>query len=408
MIAKTQKRKNSTEAARSVTILGSTGSIGLQTVDVLMRSRQDYDIVALTAHSRVDDLVKQALEVKPRLAVIGDEQYYSRLKEGLFGSGIESAAGEEALCEAALRQAEWIMVAIVGSTALRPVMAAVTQGGIVALANKESLVCAGQLVQQKANEHGTTIIPVDSEHSAIFQVFNHEQLHAIDKIILTASGGPFWRYDAHELKQVTPKQALAHPNWDMGAKISIDSATMMNKGLELIEACQLFPIAADDIDIVIHPQSILHSAVCYKDGSMLGHMGVPDMRTPICYALAWPKRMYSPVKTLSLADLGQMTFHHPNEKTFPFLALARECQKQGGTAPIVLNATNEVAVHAFLKNHIGFCDIFSLVETLVTKNSQSRMVTHLDDVLQCDREARQQAQQWLSMQQHAQASAGVP
>ncbi|MBC6443852.1 MAG: 1-deoxy-D-xylulose-5-phosphate reductoisomerase [Alphaproteobacteria bacterium GM202ARS2] len=383
------------QGRRTVTVLGSTGSIGLSTVDVLLRERDAYDIMALTAHSRVDALIEQALHVRPRRAVIGDERHYGRLREGLAGSGIEAAAGSDAVVEAACMDAEWVMAAIVGATALRPVMAAVQRGCTLALANKETLVCAGHLILEAARRHGTTIIPVDSEHSAIFQVFEQEHIDSIDKIILTASGGPFWNCRQAELVRVTPRQALAHPNWDMGAKISIDSATMMNKGLEFIEACQLFPVAQSQIEVVIHPQSIVHSGVCYKDGSFLAQMGVPDMRTPISYALGWPRRMDSPVKTLDLTDITTLTFHKTDDSKFPSLALARQCQQQGGSAPIILNAANEVAVEAFLQERIGFCDIFAVVEETLA-DSTSNKPTTLEDVFACDEKARQDARAWVT------------
>ena len=382
-------------ARKSVTVLGSTGSIGLSTVDVLLRDRAAYDVVALTANSRVDALIEQALRVRPRRAVIGDERHYRRLCEGLAGSGIEATAGNDAVVEAACMDAEWVMAAIVGATALRPVMAAVRRGCTLALANKETLVCAGSLITQAARQHGTTIIPVDSEHSAIFQVFEQDHVDSIDKIILTASGGPFWKYRHDELASVTPQQALAHPNWDMGAKISIDSATMMNKGLEFIEACQLFPVREEQIDVVIHPQSILHSGVCYKDGSFLAQLGVPDMRTPISYALGWPERIESPVETLDLTAITTLTFHKTDDSKFPSLALARQCQKQGGCAPIVLNAANEVAVEAFLDQRIGFCDIFAVVDgTLEAINSKNPVT--LEDVFACDERARHLAREWIA------------
>ncbi|MBC6497788.1 MAG: 1-deoxy-D-xylulose-5-phosphate reductoisomerase [Alphaproteobacteria bacterium GM7ARS4] len=391
----TPSSQSNHSARRSITVLGSTGSIGLNTVDVLMRKREMYDIKALTANSRVDALIEQARHVMPQRAVIGDKRLYKRLKEGLAQTPIDVAAGHDAVVEAAMMDADWVMAAIVGATALKPVMAAVERGCILALANKETLVCAGDIICQKATEHGTTIIPVDSEHSAIFQVFDTEQTACISKIVLTASGGPFFSYTSqHQLKDVTPEQALAHPNWDMGAKISIDSATMMNKGLELIEACQLFPVKEESIDIVVHPQSIVHSAVCYSDGSMLAHMGVPDMRTPISYALGWPERISAPVETLDLTKISTLTFFEPNDHVFPSLRLARQCQQQGGTAPMILNVANEIAVEAFLQRRIPFLEIVTTVQHILDKTPITP-IQGLDDVIMCEQEIRRSTQDYL-------------
>jgi 1-deoxy-D-xylulose-5-phosphate reductoisomerase len=347
---------------RSVTILGSTGSVGRNTVDLIQRTPEQYDVEAITANRNADLLAGQARALKSRLAVVADPSQYRPLKDNLFGSGIQAAAGDEAVVEAASRSAEIVMAAIVGAAGLESTLAAIRRGAIVALANKETLVCAGDLVMAEVRRCGATLLPVDSEHSAIFQVFDFEQSDRVSRILLTASGGPFRTLGRNAMARVTPAEAVAHPNWSMGAKISVDSATMMNKGLEVIEAHHLFPITEDRIEIVVHPQSVIHSMVEYVDGSVLAQLGSPDMRTPIAYALGWPRRISAPSARLDFTSLGQLTFEAPDTERFPALRLAREALRAGGSAPTVLNAANEVAVQGFLDGRIGFLDITRIVE----------------------------------------------
>jgi 1-deoxy-D-xylulose-5-phosphate reductoisomerase len=309
------------------------------------------------------------------------------LKEALAGSGIEVAAGPAAVVEAALRPAEWVMAAIVGAAGLAPTLAAIRRGAVVALANKEVLVCAGSLVIDEVARHSATLLPVDSEHNAIFQVFDAPRAAEIERIVLTASGGPFRERSYEAMRRVTPEEAVAHPNWRMGAKISVDSATMMTKGLELIEAHHLFDLPSSRMDVLVHPQSIVHGMVCYSDGSVLAQLGSPDMRTPIAYALAWPERMATPCQRLDLAQIGRLSFEPPDEIRFPALRLARSAMEAGGAAPTVLNAANEIAVHAFLKREIGFLDIADIVERTLERMS-GYTIASLDDVHNFDREAR--------------------
>lgn len=384
-------RARAEAAPRSVSILGSTGSVGCNTVDLLMRQPDAFAVEALTANRNVKLLVEQALALRPRMVAIADQSCYRPLKDALVGSGIEVAAGPQAVIEAAIRPAEWVMASIVGAAGLEPTMAAVRRGAVIGLANKECLVCAGELMIAEIKRCGATLVPVDSEHSAIFQVFDFDGAEKVEKIILTASGGPFRCTDAAKLVDVTPAQAVAHPNWDMGAKISVDSATMMNKGLELIEAFHLFPVAASQISIVVHPQSVIHSMVAYVDGSVLAQLGSPDMRTPIAYALAWPQRMPAPSPRLDLAAIGTLTFEQPDEQKFPSLRLAREALRRGGTAPIVLNAANEVAVGSFLAEQIGFLDIPAVVEETLQRSSDGGIAS-IADIIAVDQEARQRAQ----------------
>ena len=377
-------------APRRVTILGSTGSVGRNTLDLIERQPEAFAVEALTANDSVGRLAEQARRVGAKLAVVADSSRYQDLKEALAGSGVEVAAGARAVAEAAGRPAEWVMAAIVGAAGLAPTLAAVRRGAIVALANKETLVCAGSLMTSEVVRHGATLLPVDSEHNAIFQVLDFERLDAVDRITLTASGGPFRTLSRAAMAEVTPEQAVAHPNWDMGAKISVDSATMMNKGLELIEAHHLFGLDEARIDILVHPQSVVHSMVAYSDGSVLAQMGQPDMRTPIAYTLAWPERMAAPVARLDLAEIGQLTFEAPDSVRFPALRLARQALRAGGSAPTILNAANEVAVAGFLDGRLGFLGIADVVErTLETIATVS--LGGLDDVWKIDREARRVA-----------------
>ena len=378
-------------APRRVTVLGSTGSVGCNTIDLIQRNSAAFTVEALTAFSNVKLLAQQARQLRARCAVVGDAGKYFELKEALSGTGIEAAAGPVAVAEAGNRPAEWVMAAIVGAAGLEATLAAVRRGAVVALANKETLVCAGSLILAEIARNRATLLPVDSEHSAIYQVFDFDYPEAVEKIILTASGGPFRSLDRAAMASMTPAQAVAHPNWDMGAKISVDSATMMNKGLELIEAHHLFGLPESQIDIVVHPQSVVHSLVAYADGSVLAQLGSPDMRTPIAYALGWPKRMSTPAKRLDLAAIGSLTFEHPDPARFPALRLAREALKAGGTAPAVLNAANEVAVCAFLKGQIGFLDIAETVERTL-EAMPVEALTSLEHLRQVDAAARERAQ----------------
>lgn len=375
---------------RRVSILGATGSVGCSTIDLIARNPEAYEIEALTAYRNVDLLARQARQLGARLAVIGDPDRYADLKAALAGTGIETAAGEQALVEAADRPADWVMAAIVGAAGLRPTLAAVRRGAIVALANKECLVCAGELMLEQVRSSGATLLPVDSEHNAIFQVFDFDRPDAVERLILTASGGPFLNFDRSAMAEVTPAQAIDHPNWEMGVKISVDSATMMNKGLELIEASYLFPVDGEQIEVLVHPQSVVHSLVAYRDGSVLAQLGAPDMRTPIAYTLGWPARIETPAPRLDLAAIGRLDFQAPDTQLFPAIRLARQALQTGGAAPTILNAANEVAVAAFLAGRIGFLDIARVVEETLQRLVQSP-IGCLDEVDQADADARRVA-----------------
>jgi 1-deoxy-D-xylulose-5-phosphate reductoisomerase len=356
--------------SRRITVLGSTGSVGVSTLDLMRQSQQAgsgaFEVEALVAGANVVRLAEQALDWRPRLAVVSDERKLPELRERLAGSGIETAAGETAVAEAAGRPADWIMAAIVGAAGLRPAWAAARSGAVVGLANKESLVVCGPALLEASRRAGGTVIPVDSEHSAVFQVLHDACAERLRRIILTASGGPFRTWTRAAMAAVTPEQAVAHPNWSMGAKISVDSATMANKGLEMIEASYLFGAPESRIEVLVHPQSVVHSLVEYEDGSSLAQLGPPDMRTPIACALAWPDRLPWPAPRLDLAAIGALTFEKPDEERFPALALARAALRAGGTAPAVFNAANEIAVQAFLDRRLGFLDIAAAAEeTLV-------------------------------------------
>jgi len=370
-----------------VSILGSTGSIGCNTVDLLARNPGTFSVQALTGNRNVKLLAEQALQLGAKLAVVADESLYGELKDLLSGSAVEVAAGDAAVVEAAARPSDIVVAAIVGTAGLKPTLQATRRGALVALANKETLVSAGAIMTEEVKNGGATLIPVDSEHSAIFQVFDFERAESVSKITLTASGGPFREKTLAEMQVMTPAQAVAHPNWDMGAKISIDSATMMNKGLEMIEAFHLFPVTSDEIEVLVHPQSVIHSMVSYVDGSVLAQLGTPDMRTPIAYALAWPARMAAPSETLSLANIGTLTFEAPDLVRFPALRLARESLEAGGSAPTVLNAANEIAVAAFLGGQIGFLDIAQTVER-VLDDMDTVALADIETVFAIDAEAR--------------------
>ena len=346
---------------RKIAILGATGSIGKSTLDLVARSPERFEVAAVTAATNVEALARIVRQTGARLAVVADEARLQELQELLAGTNCRVAAGEEALIEAATGETELVIAAIVGCAGLRPVMAAVEAGKTVALANKEALVTAGALMTDAAAANGATLLPVDSEHNAIFQCLAGSRKEDVSKIILTASGGPFRTASTETIGAATPAQAVAHPNWSMGAKISVDSATLMNKGLELIEAHYLFGLPSGRIDVLIHPQSVIHSMVEFIDGSVLAQLGSPDMRIPIAYALAWPKRIETPAQRLDLAAIARLDFEVPDLARFPSLRLAREALEAGGAAPIVLNAANEVAVAAFLAGNIRFPDIANLV-----------------------------------------------
>ncbi|MBX7461180.1 1-deoxy-D-xylulose-5-phosphate reductoisomerase [Qipengyuania huizhouensis] len=374
---------------RSITILGATGSVGASTLDLVRRNPEAWRIEALTAHSNAAELAKLAREFGVSLAVIADESRYAELKEALAGSDVEVAAGRTALCEAAARPADIVMAAIVGCAGLGPVMAAIEQGRTVALANKEALVSAGEVMTAAIKKHGATLLPVDSEHNAIFQCLQGGRIEEVRTITLTASGGPLRLVE--DLDAVTPAQAIAHPNWDMGAKISVDSATMFNKGLELIEAHHLFPVGLDRLRIVVHPQSVIHSMVEYRDGSTLAQLGPSDMRVPIASCLAYPARMDTPMEPLDLAGIGELSFFQPDEERFPATKLARQAAEEGGSAPATLNAANEVAVAAFLAGKIKFSRIPIMVEAVLNAGNLPPAPQSLDDVLVIDEAARRLA-----------------
>jgi 1-deoxy-D-xylulose-5-phosphate reductoisomerase len=376
---------------RTVAILGATGSVGRSTLDLIARRRDDFDVLALTAHRDAAGLAEAALQVGARSAVVADEAAYPELRDRLRGSGIEAACGRDAVLAAAGAGAEWTMAAIVGTAGLAPTMAALERGGTVALANKEALVSAGELMMEAARSSGATLLPVDSEHNAIFQCLEEGDLGSVRRITLTASGGPFRERSREEMRNATPAEAVAHPNWSMGAKISVDSATLMNKGLELIEAYHLFPLGLDAFDIVIHPQSVVHSLVEYHDGSVLAQLGAPDMRIPIAYTLAWPERMETPCQRLDLVAIGTLSFEAPDPGRFPALALARAALEAGGARPAVLSAANEVAVAAFLAGRIGFLDIASIAAECLEGYEPSAPAS-IEEVLEIDRQARATAE----------------
>ncbi len=389
------KKTGAAQSRRRVTILGSTGSVGCQTLDLIERAPEKYQMVALTANKNVGKLAEQARLLKPELAVIADESQYLALKDALAGTRIAVAAGAQAVVEAAEADSDWVMSAIVGAAGLPGTFAAARRGATIAFANKETLVCAGPLMMKLVAECGATLLPVDSEHNAIWQVFDFERREAIARLILTASGGPFRTATREAMSRMTPEQAVKHPVWSMGAKISIDSATLMNKALEVIEAHFLFAMPPEKIDVVVHPQSIIHSMVEYEDGSVLAQMGTPDMRTPIGYTLAWPERMATPAAKLDLAKIGQMTFEAPDPVKFPALRFACEAMRRGGTASAVMSAANEVAVQAFLDKRIGFLDIERIVEATLNALPAATL-TDLDVLRDADQTARRFANEQIS------------
>ena len=373
---------------KRVTILGATGSVGESTLQLIEAAEPgEFEVVALTANVNAGALARAAIRVGAKLAVVADENRFSELKEALAGTAIAAAAGPDALLAAASEPTDWVMSAIVGTAGLNPTLAAIRQGATVALANKETLVCAGSLATDEVRAAGATLLPADSEHNAIFQVLETDHPETIDRLILTASGGPFRTATRERMKTVTPAEAVAHPNWDMGAKISVDSATMMNKGLEIIEASFLFHQPSEKIEVLVHPESIIHSMVAYCDGSVLAQLGTPDMKTPIANTLAWPGRMPIDTPKLDLAAIASLTFEAPDDNRFPSLALARAALKTGNSAPPVLNAANEVAVAAFLSESIGFLDIADIVAEVLEKHDP-RPVPSIEEAIDIDAETR--------------------
>jgi 1-deoxy-D-xylulose-5-phosphate reductoisomerase len=381
----------------SITLLGATGSVGTSTIDLVRMQRDRFRVEAVTAQRNAAALATLARDLGAKFAVVADPGCYGELKEALAGTGIEAAAGADAIIEAAQRPADWVMAAITGAAGLRPTMTAIERGATIALANKECLVCAGTLFMKRAAATGATVLPVDSEHNAIFQALSAGRRHDVSRIILTASGGPFRTASPAEMRAATVQQALRHPNWSMGAKITIDSATMMNKGLELIEAHHLFGFGSDQIDIVVHPQSIVHGIVEYRDGSMIAQLGPPDMRVPIANCLAWPERMPGAAR-LDFKQMATLTFEPPDPVRFPALALAREALVAQNGAPTVLNAANEIAVHEFIGGRLGFAGIAALVEATIEK-AQGRGIMRepvdVDDAIAVDHNSRSLAQSLL-------------
>ena len=375
---------------RSLCILGATGSIGKSTLDLVERDPERFQVVAVTAATNTEALADIARRTGARLAVVADQSRLPQLKELLAGTECRAEGGEAALA-AASSDAELVIAAIVGCAGLRPVMAAVDAGKTIALANKEALVTAGELMTRAAQASGATILPVDSEHNAIFQCLAGARIEQVSRIILTASGGPFRTSTAEAMAAATPAQAVAHPTWSMGAKISVDSATLMNKGLELSEARYLFGLPSDRLEVLIHPQSVVHSLVEFVDGSVLAQLGAADMRIPIAFALAWPERMASPAERLDLAAIARLDFEQPDLQRFPALRLARQALEAGGAAPVVLNAANEVAVAGFLAGRLGFADIAALVEEALQRGDAPAPRT-IDDVLEIDRTTRSHAE----------------
>ena len=381
-------------APRSVTLLGATGSIGSSTVDLLRRDPTHYRVEAVTAHRNAAALARLARELGARFAAVGDADAYGELKTELSGSGIEAAAGATAMVEAAQRPADWVMAAITGAASLEPTLAAADRGATVALANKECLVCAGALFMCRAAAAAATVLPVDSEHNAIFQALGAGRRDDVRRIVLTASGGPFRTWSREAIRKVTVEQALKHPTWNMGPKVTIDSATLMNKGLELIEAHHLFALTPAELDVVVHPQSVVHGLVEFRDGSVIAQLGSPDMRIPISHCLAWPMRMATPAPRLDLARVATLTFEEPDPVRFPALAIARRALATGGAAPTILNAANEIAVREFVARRIGFGAIAALVEATLDaaeRRGETAEPQTVDEALYIDHSARRSA-----------------
>lgn len=374
--------------ARSVTILGSTGSIGKSTVDLILKNRDHFAVEALVAQKDAATLAAQAKALHAHMVAIEDESSYKSLKDALSGTGIKIAAGKAGVMEAAQAPAEWVMSAIVGTAGLRPTYAAIERGAIIALANKESMISAGPVMLEAIARHKATLLPVDSEHNAIFQVLHEPHRAHVEKLVLTASGGPFRTFTVEQMASVTLEQALKHPNWSMGPKITIDCSNLMNKGLEMIEAAYIFGFGEDQIDILIHPQSIVHSLVAYQDGSVLAQLGIHDMRVPISYTLAWPVRMATDLPRLDLAAIGQLTFETPDPRQFPAISLARQALKNGKGRPTILNAANEIAVQAFIEGQTSYLGIAEICDEVLNK-MEGLDLTTLEDVLWLDQHARQ-------------------
>ncbi len=383
------------DSRRSVTVLGSTGSVGTQTVELLAAAPERFWVRALVGGRKARLLADQAVALRAEQAVISDPACYGELRQCLAGTGIKSAAGPEAVIQVAGLKADWVMAAITGAAGLAPTLAAVRLGTSVALANKEALVCAGEVMLRAVREAGATLLPVDSEHNAIFQSLADGNRGAVERIVLTASGGPFRTASRDEMARATPEAALKHPIWSMGAKISINSATMMNKGLEVIEAARLFALPETSIGVLFHPQSVIHGLVCYRDGSVLAQLGAPDMRIPIAHALAWPERMATASPRLDLAAIAKLEFFEPDLERFPALALARDALRAGGGAAAILSAANEVAVEAFLQRRIGFLDIANTVASVLDKMGAPPAET-LEEVMALDGTARRTAERIAS------------
>ncbi len=385
-------------ALRRITILGATGSVGASTIDLIKREPDRYKVVAVSARRNAAALANVAREVGAEFAVVADPAVYPELKAALAGTRTEAAAGEQALLEAAQRPADWVMAAISGAIGLRPTLAAIERGATVALANKECLVCAGSLFMRRAASTGATVLPVDSEHNAIFQALGAGPREDVRRVILTASGGPFRTWPLDRIKAATPEQALRHPNWSMGPRITVDSATMMNKGLELVEAQHLFALASEEIDVLVHPQSVVHGLVEYRDGSVVAQLGTPDMRIPIAHCLAWPRRIDGPAARLDLAQVRELTFEAPDPVRFPAIALTRRVLELGGAAPAVMNAADEVAVGEFIAGRIGFPAIVALVEATLDAAAKRGLLAEpatIEAVVAVDHTARSMARDLL-------------
>jgi 1-deoxy-D-xylulose-5-phosphate reductoisomerase len=388
----------SAPAERGITILGATGSIGASTIDLIKRERGRFRVEAVSARRNAVGLAALARDLNARFAVVADDAAYGDLKAALAGSGIEAAAGEAGLLEAAQRPSGWVMAAISGSAGLKATLAAIERGATVALANKECLVCAGALFMRRAVAAGATVLPVDSEHNAVFQALSAGARTEVRQIILTASGGPFRTWTLDAIKAATPEQALRHPNWSMGPKVTVDSASLMNKGLELIEAHHLFALPSDQIGVIVHPQSVVHGMVEYRDGSVVAQLGSPDMRVPISYCLAWPERMTDAAPRLNLAQVAELTFEAPDTTRFPALRLAREAMETGGAAPTILNAADEVAVSEFIAGRIGFTAIAALVEATLEKAATEGLMAEpgsVEEALAVDHVAKSLARDLL-------------
>lgn len=380
---------------RRISVLGSTGSIGTSTVDLLKRVAGDIEVRALVGGRNVALLAEQARELRAEIAVIHDENLHEELKSRLAGSGIRTAAGRQAVIEAGAMEADWTMAAITGAAGLEPTLAAARNGHAIALANKEALVCAGDVMLRAVGEAGATLLPVDSEHNAIAQALGGCDMSTVEKIVLTASGGPFRQSSLEDMRAATPEKALKHPTWTMGAKITIDSASMANKGLEVIEAARLFGLTEDRIDVLVHPQSVVHGLVQFRDGSLVAQMGSADMRIPIAHTLAWPQRMETPCQRLDLAAFGRLDFEAPDEVRFVPLRLARQVLRVGGAAPAVFSAANEIAVDAFLNRRIGFLGIGETIDSALQAMTENPELTTLDEVLEWDARGRALAEEHI-------------